>query len=273
MGKNANFICVSSFLVLLSAVFLRPLGLRTAPIITKVGEQMQDKNAKNANKLLPRISGEELRAWRKQKGLKLRELARLADVNPATISAYETGRRQGMQVETFTRIVHVLEAREDALVATLEIPGFVKLPILSFTEAWHFDPLFDSLDELRQNAKETVDYPLEKLLKLTGGQPLTDAQRNALFAFRVEGNSMAPTLHDGDLLAVADSLPGSNGITLVRFPDAIAIKRWITTDDTLELRPLEPNGTSLRWHKKDLVGKSPFFWRWKVLGLLWRVNL
>ena len=89
-------------------------------------------------------------------------------------------------------------------------------------------------------------------------------------ALRVAGDSMCPTLHDGDLVGVeinaADPRPLRRKIVAARLDDGVTIKRFISTDQDIILVPDNPDydPIPLQGEPADVI-IGPVIWSWHRL--------
>lgn len=215
---------------------------------------MQDKFSKP---LFSLISGEEIRAQRLAKGLKLREVARMAGVNAATLSAFETGRRQRIHAEMLERIQAVL-GMEVPLVGTLsKLPAGAqhKVPVVSMAQAQGFDPVLGSFTQLLAEAQEQAFCALD---------------RTDVFALRVEGEALPPGVFPGDILAATQEFP-ANGDTVAVCIRGVGVvfRRWTLTEERLELQAFTPEARTFAWSREEVFQQGVLLWRWKLLGTIW----
>jgi len=70
---------------------------------------------------------------------------------------------------------------------------------------------------------------------------IPDMDRENMFAVRVEGDSMEPTLHNGDILIIDPHKQFTRGLAVVRFHDGYNIKNVRRHGNTLTLTPVNPS--------------------------------
>lgn len=88
------------------------------------------------------------------------------------------------------------------------------------------------------------------LIKLGALLLLAAAIRTKLCVYRVTGSSMAPSLHDGDLvICMRSHRPGKGSIALLHRGSSLMIK----TCDSYRRR-----ASAYRWHRQGLCGFCPF---------------
>ncbi len=120
-----------------------------------------------------------------------------------------------------------------------------------------YDPALSQICDLWEGSEETVPCVLE---------------REGIFAIRIQGDSMEPALHDGDVVAVdPNELPktGDTAVVCLR-EDGLVIKRWFWRHGVIRLESLNTEGRTFEWTKNEVFQKGIILWRWKVLGILWR---
>ena len=116
-------------------------------------------------------------------------------------------------------------------------------------------PGFDPLPEM-----ESV--PL--VGQIACGQPITaeenlegyvsiPAEWHATFTLMCKGDSMEPTIHDGDLVAIRKDVEVENGeIAAVRIEDEATLKHLYFHEDYIELRPENPVYSSIIRRKEEM---------------------
>ena len=109
---------------------------------------------------------------------------------------------------------------------------------------------------------EMADVPL--VGRIACGQPITaeenlegyvsiPAEWHATFTLICEGDSMEPTIHDGDLVAIRKDVEVENGqIAAVRIEDEATLKRVYLHEDYIELRPENPSYGSIIRRKEEM---------------------
>lgn len=169
---------------------------------------------------------------RLEEALKLRdmkpaELARASSVTEGAISQYRKGAYNATQrnLEKIARVLRVpipwLMGATDSM--TVDIPeGFQPMPQMEEV------PLVGEIAcgtpiLAEQNVADIVSVP---------------AEWHANFTLKCKGDSMAPTIQDGDLVAIRIQPEVENGeIAAVRIESEATLKRVYLHDDYIELRP------------------------------------
>ena len=100
--------------------------------------------------------------------------------------------------------------------------------------------------------------------RIACGQPITaeenvegyvsiPAEWHATFTLMCKGDSMEPTIHDGDLVAIRKDVEVENGeIAAVRIEDEATLKHVYLHADYIELRPENPAYSSIIRRKEEM---------------------
>lgn len=184
---------------------------------------------------------------RLEEALKLRdmkpaELARASGVTEGAISQYRKGAYNATQrnLEKIARVLRVpipwLMGATDSM--TFEIPeGFQPMPPMENV------PLVGSIAcgtpiLAEQNIEDTVSIPSEW---------------HASFTLMCKGDSMAPTIQEGDLVAIRIQPEVENGeIAAVRIENEATLKRVYLHNDYIELRPDNMSHPSIIRRKNEM---------------------
>ena len=184
---------------------------------------------------------------RLEEALKLRdmkpaELARASGVTEGAISQYRKGAYNATQrnLEKIARVLRVpipwLMGATDSM--TFEIPeGFQPMPPMENV------PLVGSIAcgtpiLAEQNVEDVVSIPSEW---------------HASFTLMCKGDSMAPTIQEGDLVAIRIQPEVENGeIAAVRIENEATLKRVYLHDDYIELRPDNMSHPSIIRRKDEM---------------------
>ena len=178
----------------------------------------------------------------KIRDMKPAELARASGVTEGAISQYRKGAYNATQrnLEKIARVLRVpipwLMGATDSM--TFEIPeGFQPLPPMERV------PLVGSIAcgtpiLAEQNIEDTVSVPSEW---------------HASFTLKCKGDSMAPTIQDGDLVAIRIQPEVETGeIAAVRIGSEATLKRVYLHPDYIELRPDNMSHPSIIRRKDEM---------------------
>lgn len=131
-----------------------------------------------------------------------------------------------------------------------------RIPVVGMAAAAMYDPAFSQICDLWDASDETVPCVID---------------RDGIFALRIQGDSMEPALHDGDVVAVdPNALPATGDVAIVCLrTEGLVIKRWHWRHGIIRLESLNPDGKTYQWTKEEVHQQGLILWRWKVLGVLW----
>lgn len=179
-------------------------------------------------------TGEKIRKLRTELGMTQEELGQKVGVKNAAIYKYESGLVVNLKRSTIAKLAQALGTtprylmgfEDDPKAETQQIPpGFVRLP-------------------------EMVELPI--IGEIACGTPITAVENvagydhalrswRADFALVCRGDSMAPTIHDGDVVAIRKEPEVQNGqIAAVRIGDEATLKTVYLFPDRLMLQPVNP---------------------------------
>ena len=120
-----------------------------------------------------------------------------------------------------------------------------------------FDPSLSNLCELWECTEERVACAC--------------ANAEELFGVRISGDSMAPALLDGDIIAVSDTLPATGDLCIAMHRrDGVLCKRWYWRHGVVRLEAINPEGRSYEWTKETFSAEQPLVWRFRVEALIYR---
>lgn len=174
--------------------------------------------------------------------MKPAELARASGVTEGAISQYRKGAYNATQrnLEKIARVLRVpipwLMGATDSM--TVEIPeGFQ--PMLPMDEVPLVGEIACGTPILaEQNVADIVSVPTEW---------------HANFTLKCKGDSMAPTIQEGDLVAIRIQPEVENGeIAAVRIENEATLKRVYLHDDYIELRPDNMSHPSIIRRKDEM---------------------
>lgn len=179
---------------------------------------------------------------RKELGLTQKEVADAVGVAEATVSRWESGEIANMRRDRISALAKILKCSADFIMT-----GNQNEPTVP--------PGFDPLPEM-------ATVPL--VGRIACGQPITaeenlegyvsiPAEWHATFTLMCKGDSMEPTIHDGDLVAIRKDVEVENGeIAAVRIEDEATLKHVYLHADYIELRPENPAYSSIIRRKEEM---------------------
>lgn len=178
--------------------------------------------------------GENIRRLRLVNRMCQIELARLSGLHQGQISNYERGRDEPKR-DNLKAIANALHCRMDELdeglagipaLEDLDEVAMRRVPVYGLAMAkgitdWHGDVIPEGEYEL-----DTTEAP-------------ADGRRYA--AFKVEGDSMEPRIHDGDIVfADIDLEPQPGNIVVAKWDDTVMIKRYRRYGSQIVLESINP---------------------------------
>lgn len=191
--------------------------------------------------------GDRLKFLRTEKGFSQDQLAALVKLSRGSISNYEAGIREP-EYEVVEAFADIFNVDTDYLFGRSDVKRKVSF-------APNVPAGFEPLPEMTQ-------VPL--VGRIACGQPIT-AEENvegyvsipaawrATFTLMCEGDSMAPRIQDGDLVAIRKQAVVENGeIAAVRIEDEATLKRVYFHDDYIELRPENPAYSSIIRRREEM---------------------
>lgn len=169
----------------------------------------------------------------------LAEVAKRVDVSEATVQRWESGSIKNLRHERIGKLAEVLEVSPSTLMGWQEPaqtpestipPGFEPLP---------------KMVSLPLVGRVACGDPITAEENLDGFVNVPDAWR-ATFVLTCCGDSMAPKIQDGDLVAIRKQSKVENGqIAAVRIDNEATLKKFYLYPDRLELRPINPDYDSI----------------------------
>lgn len=199
----------------------------------------------------------DLKSFREKLGFTQQELADALGMARTYISMVESGAKPFSE-KLKQKVEHLVSSKVDAetMKPFAPVPVVRRIPVVGMAAAAMYDPAFSQICDLWEGSEETVPCVLE---------------REGIFAIRIQGDSMEPVLHDGDVVAVdPNTLPrtGDTAVVCLR-GDGLVIKRWFWRHGVIRLESLNAAGRTFEWTKEEVFQKGIILWRWKVLGVLW----
>lgn len=192
-----------------------------------------------------------IKQLRKERGLTQDQLAALLGVSRSTIGMYETGSREP-DFETSEAIADVFNVDMDYLMGRSNVER--QFPVTAPPIPSGFDPLPD-MEEIPLVGRIACGEPITAEENLEG-YVSAPAMWHATFALLCRGDSMEPTICDGDLVAIKKDIQIENGqIVAVRIGDEATLKRVYIHKDYIELRPENPAYTSIILRKEEIISE------------------
>ena len=190
-----------------------------------------------------------IRRLRIERGITQEQLASMLKISRSTIGMYETGSREP-DFETCEAIADIFNVDMDYLLGRSNVER--KDPV---SPAQSVPQGFEPLPKMQS-------VPL--VGRIACGEPITAEENlegyvsvpaawHATFTLQCNGESMEPTIHDGDLVAIRKGVQIENGqIAAVRIGDEATLKHLYLHDDYIELRPENPNFSSIIRRKDEM---------------------
>lgn len=131
------------------------------------------------------------------------------------------------------------------------------IPVVGMAAAAGYDPTLAPLCELWEGSDDQIPCVLPDI--------------EGLFALRIMGDSMAPKLLEGDVIAVRNITPktGDICVTLHR-QDGVLCKKWYWRNGIIRLEAINESGKTYSWTKDEFMAQQPLIWRWRVEALVFR---
>ena len=183
-----------------------------------------------------------IKSLRVERGITQEQLAAMLKVSRSTIGMYESGKREP-DFETSEAIADIFNVDMDYLTGRSDIQR--KHPITPSTFIpTGFSPLPD-MDTLPRVGRIACGEPILAEQNIEDYDSVPSSWR-ATFTLICVGDSMAPRIQDGDLVAIRQQEEVENGeIAAVRIGDEATLKRVYFHDDYIELRPENPAYSSI----------------------------
>ena len=177
---------------------------------------------------------------RNKLGISMKEAAARLDMPYTTYVNYEKGTREPNS-ETLIKLSRFFGTTIDYLLGKPETnivpPGFEPLPEMATV------PL---VGRIACGQPITAEENLEGYVSIP-------AEWHATFTLMCKGDSMEPTIHDGDLVAIRKDVEVENGeIAAVRIEDEATLKHVYLHADYIELRPENPAYSSIIRRKEEM---------------------
>ena len=186
---------------------------------------------------------ERLKALRTEKGWSQQRLADELEISKSSVNMYERGEREP-SFETMEAIADIFNVDMDYLYGRTDVkianpitpakptipPGFLPMPEMAQV------PL---VGRIACGTPITAEQNVEQIVSIP-------AAWRATFTLMCKGDSMAPRIQDGDLVAIRKQPEVENGeIAAVRIGEEATLKHVYRRDGFLELRPENPKYESI----------------------------
>lgn len=189
-------------------------------------------------------TGDRMKLRRKKLGLSAETVAERLNVSPATVYRYERGDIEKLPGDILPILSKVLQTTPAYLMGWEEDANAYNVPP-------GFSPMPD-MDTVPLVGRIACGEPITAEENLEGYVSVPSAWR-ATFTLQCEGDSMEPTIHDGDLVAIRKDVRIENGqIAAVRIGDEATLKHLYLHDDYIELRPENPTYSSIIRRKEEM---------------------
>ncbi len=180
---------------------------------------------------------------RTEKGISMKEAASRLGMPYTTYVNYEKGTREPNS-ETLILLAEFYDTSIDYLVGKSSNPKPGAIPP-------GFEPL-PPMDQVPLVGRIACGQPITAEENLEGYVSVPAAW-HATFTLQCRGDSMEPTIHDGDLVAIRKDIQVENGqIAAVRIGDEATLKHLYLHNDYIELRPENPNFSSIIRRKEEM---------------------
>ena len=190
--------------------------------------------------------GERIKMRREQLGITQTALADMIGESKQTIYKYESGVVSNIPSDKIEAIANALDV-SPAWICGWEQGSETPIPS-------GFDPLPD-MEEIPLVGHIACGEPITAEENLEG-YVSAPAMWHATFALLCRGDSMEPTICDGDLVAIKKDVQIENGqIVAVRIGDEATLKRVYIHKDYIELRPENPAYTSIILRKEEIISE------------------
>lgn len=180
---------------------------------------------------------------RTEKGISMKEAAARLGMPYTTYVNYEKGTREPNS-ETLILLAEFYDTSIDYLVGKSSNPKPAAIPP-------GFEPL-PPMDQVPLVGRIACGQPITAEENLEGYVSVPAAW-HATFTLQCRGDSMEPTIHDGDLVAIRKDIQVENGqIAAVRIGDEATLKHLYLHNDYIELRPENPSFSSIIRRKEEM---------------------
>lgn len=179
---------------------------------------------------------------RKELGLTQKEVADAVGVSEATVSRWESGEIANMRRDRIASLAKVLRSSAGFIMTGERDENTIPAG---------FSPLPDT-DTLPRIGRIACGEPILAEQNIEDYDSVPSSWR-ATFTLICVGDSMAPRIQDGDLVAIRQQKEVENGeIAAVRIGDEATLKRVYFHDDYIELRPENPAYSSIIRRREEM---------------------
>ena len=186
-----------------------------------------------------------IKELRKKLGYTLEKLSKLINVAPNTLSQYELERREA-PYDTIKKLSSIFNVSIDYLLGEdpKEHKKGIRIPVLGTIPA---------------------GIPIEAIEDVIDYEEISEemASRGDFFALKVKGDSMLPTIRDGDIVIIRQQDDAESGKICV-----VMVNGY---DATLKEIKKEPNGIWVLPHNPNCDFKPTFYSRQEVIELPVRI--
>lgn len=192
---------------------------------------------------------ERFKELRQKKGWSQQRLADELNISKSSVNMYERGEREP-SFETLESIADLFNVDMNFLMGTTPIERATIFPV-PVSVPIGFSPLPD-MDTLPRVGRIACGEPILAEQNIEDYDSVPSSWR-ATFTLICVGDSMAPRIQDGDLVAIRQQEEVENGeIAAVRIGDEATLKRVYFHDDYIELRPENPSYSSIIRRREEM---------------------
>lgn len=192
---------------------------------------------------------ERFKELRQKKGWSQQRLADELNISKSSVNMYERGEREP-SFETLESIADLFNVDMNFLMGTTPIERATIFPV-PVSVPIGFSPLPD-MDTLPRVGRIACGAPILAEQNIEEYDSVPSSWR-ATFTLICVGDSMAPRIQDGDLVAIRQQKEVENGeIAAVRIGDEATLKRVYFHDNYIELRPENPAYSSIIRRREEM---------------------
>lgn len=204
------------------------------------------------------ILGDLIKQYRTETHMSMEQFAQKSGLSKAYVSILErdynpvNGKHVVPSLETIKSVSAAIGVDFNDVIALLD--GDQPVSLRQDTET-DIPPGFDPLPEMESVplvGRIACGQPITAEENLEGYVSIPTAWR-ATFTLQCRGDSMEPTIHDGDIVAIRKDVQVENGqIAAVRIGDEATLKHLYLHEDYIELRPENPTYSSIIRRKEEM---------------------